>query len=139
MDLSDKLPKKKGRIEIIPLIDCMFLLLVFFVYSMMTLTLPHGISVKLPRAITAPAVQQEALTISITDADEVFLNKEMVDLETLATRIKAAHSADPSLRVFINGDTDARHGVVVKVLDILRTQSIEHVAIQTAPFDPQDQ
>jgi len=139
MDLSDKLPQKKGRIEIIPLIDCMFLLLVFFVYSMMTLTLPHGISVNLPRAATAPAIQQEALTISITDADEVFLNKEMVDLETLAARIEAAHSADPSLRVFINGDTDARHGVVVKVLDILRTQSVDHVAIQTVPFDPQVQ
>lgn len=135
MDLSDKAPNKRARIEIVPLVDCMFLLLVFFVYSMMTLTQPRAIPVKLPQAATAQAVQEEFLSISITDADEIYVDKERVSLETLAARVEAAHSADPSLRVFINGDTDARHGIVVNVLDILRTLSVEHVAIQTAPAE----
>lgn len=139
MDLSDKIPVKRARIEMVPLIDCMFLLLVFFVYSMMTLTQPRGIPVDLPHAATAPPIQKEFLSISITDADEIYLGKEKVSLDALGARIAAARSADPSVRVFINGDTDARHGVVVRVLDILRTQSIEQVAIQTAPAEPEEQ
>jgi biopolymer transport protein ExbD len=135
MDLSDKAPNKRARIEIVPLIDCMFLLLVFFVYSMMTLTQPRAIPVNLPTATTAQVVQEEFLSISITDADEIYVDKEKVSLETLAARVEAARSDDPSLRVFINGDTDARHGIVVNVLDILRTLSVEHVAIQTAPAE----
>ncbi len=138
MDLSDKVPKKKARIEIVPLIDCMFLLLVFFVYSMMTLTQPRGIPVNLPSALTAPAIQEESLSISITDSDQIYLDKEKVGLDALAVRIAAARSANPSLRVFINGDTNARHGAVVKVLDILRKMSVEHVAIHTAPAEPEE-
>jgi biopolymer transport protein ExbD len=138
MDLSDKIPQKRARMEILPLIDCMFLLLVFFVYSMMAMTQPHGIDVTLPHASTASEVPEEPLAISITDADEIYLEKEKVSLSTLKIRLAAKRAADPSLRVLIKGDTLARHGVVVKVLDILRTLSIERVAIQTAPTEPEE-
>ena len=138
MDLSDKIRIKRSRIEIVPLIDCMFLLLVFFVYSMMTLTQPRGIPVDLPPAVTAPLVREEFLTISVTDEDEIYLDKERVNLDELSARIAAARSADPSVRVFIKGDMDARHGVVVTVLDILRALSVEHVAVQTAPAEPKE-
>ncbi len=116
----------------IPLIDCMFLMLVFFVYGMLSLTQPRGIPVNLPPASTALAVQEEPMSISITDTGEFYLDKERMSLEALTARVASAHSANPSLRVIINGDTNARHGDVVKVLDILRTLAIEHVAIQTA-------
>lgn len=139
MDLSDKIPTKRARIEIVPLIDCMFLLLVFFVYSMMTLTQPRGIPLNLPKAVTASSIQEEPLSISITGADEIFVNKERVGLDELTARIGAERSANPALRVFINGDTDARHGTVIRVLDILRTLSVERVAIQTAPADLTEQ
>ena len=135
MDLSDKIPSKRARIEIVPLIDCMFLLLVFFVYSMMTLTQPRGIPLNLPKAATASSIQEESLSISINGADEIYVDKEMVSLDALAARVADAYAANPSLRVFINGDTDARHGTVVKVLDILRKLSVERVAIRTAPAD----
>ena len=133
MDLSAKIPPKRARIEILPLIDCMFLLLVFFVYSMMTMTQSRGISVNLPRASTASIIREEPLSISVTDADEIYLDKEKVSFGELKTRLVAERAADPSLRVLIKGDTLARHGTVVKALDLLRTLSIERVAIQTAP------
>jgi len=83
MDLSDKIPGKRARIEIVPLIDCMFLLLVFFVYSMMTLTQPRGIPLNLPKAATAATIQEESLSISITGADEIYIDKERVSLDAL--------------------------------------------------------
>ena len=135
MDLSKKAGVKRARIEMIPLIDCMFLMLVFFVYGMLALTQPRGIPLNLPPAFTALAIQEEPMSVSITDAGEFYLDKEKVSLDVLTARIAAAHSTNSSLRVIINGDTNARHGAVVKVLDILRTLAIEHVAIQTAPLE----
>ena len=135
MDLRDKLPTKKARIEIVPLIDCMFLLLVFFVYSMMTMTQPRGIPVKLPPAADAPTERKEFLAVSITEADEVYLEKERVDPQGLTERIAREHAINPSLRVLINGDRGARHGTVVQVLEILRKLAIQNVAIQTGPED----
>lgn len=135
MDLSEKIPPKRARIEILPLIDCMFLLLVFFVYSMMTMTQSRGISVSLPRASTASAIPEEPLSISITDANEIYLDKEKVSLDELKGRLAAERAADPSLKVLIKGDTLARHGAVVEVLDLLRTLSIDRVTIQTAPAE----
>ncbi|MBI4831223.1 MAG: biopolymer transporter ExbD [Candidatus Lindowbacteria bacterium] len=138
MDLSSKIPVKRARIEIVPLIDCMFLLLVFFVYTMMTLTQPQGIPLNLLAVRTASPIHEESLTISITDEDNVYLNNQKVSFEALAAGISAARSANPSLRVLINGDRDASHGAVVKALDILRTQSVEHVAIQTTPTEREE-
>ena len=135
MDLSDKIPAKKARIEILPLIDCMFLLLVFFVYSMMTMTLPRGISLDLPRAKSAATIREEALTISISSADEIYLDKERIKPAELGTRIAEALAANPSLKVFIKGDAHASHGTVVGTLDILRKLSVKNVAIQTAPVE----
>jgi biopolymer transport protein ExbD len=135
MDLSKKASIKRARIEMIPLIDCMFLMLVFFVYGMLALTQPQGIPVNLPRSVTAPLIREESLSVTITDTGEFYLDKEKVSLGILTSRIAAARSANPSLRVLINGDKNARHGAVVKVLDILRTLSVEHVAIQTAPAE----
>lgn len=138
MDLSDKFPTKRARIEILPLIDCMFLLLVFFVYTMMTLTQPLGIPLNLPKAGSATAIQEESLSIAISDADEIYINNELITPNLLADRIGAAVSANPSLRVFVSGDTDARHGTVVNILDILRRLSVGNVAIQTAPAEPEE-
>jgi len=138
MDLSGKMPVKRARIEIIPLIDCMFLLLVFFVYSMMTLTQPKGIPLNLPKAETTAPMQEESLNISITSSDEIYLNDEKIGLDALRTRVEAIRAVNPSVRVLINGDAGARHGTVVKVLDLLRILAIEHVAIQTAPVEPEE-
>lgn len=133
MDLRDKMPAKKGRIEIVPLIDCMFLLLVFFVYSMMTLTQPRGIPVKLPPASDAPPERNEFLAISITENGQLFLEEEQLELQDLEERLAQARSLNSSLRVLVNGDRNARHGQVVQVLDVLRRLSIQNVAIQTGP------
>jgi biopolymer transport protein ExbD len=100
---------------------------------MMTLTQPRGIPVKLPPASDAPAEQKEFLAISITEAGEIYLEEERVDLRALEERISQACARNPSLRVLINGDRNARHGLVVQALDILRRNSIATVAIQTGP------
>jgi biopolymer transport protein ExbD len=138
MDLSNKMPVKRARIEIVPLIDCMFLLLVFFVYSMMTLTQPKGIPLNLPKAETTTPMQEESVNISITSNDEIYLNNEKIGMDALRTRIEVICAANPSVRVLINGDAGARHGTVVKVLDLLRILAVQHVAIQTIPLEPEE-
>ncbi|MGE5310719.1 MAG: ExbD/TolR family protein, partial [Nitrospirota bacterium] len=59
-------PSRRGRIEMVPLIDCMFLLLVFFIYSMLSMVLHRGIKIDLPEARTAPVHKEDYLSISVT-------------------------------------------------------------------------
>jgi biopolymer transport protein ExbD len=79
------------------------------------------------------------ITVSIAGMGEIHLGEKRVSLDALAARIAAVRASNPSVRVLISGDREARHGVVVQALDILRTLSVEHVAIQTAPTEPEEQ
>jgi len=65
--------QKKARGEMIPLIDSMFLILVFFVYAMLSMVVHKGISVNLPEAATSVVSKEEYIAVSITmDGQKVF-------------------------------------------------------------------
>src|SRR6476620_9592915 len=78
---------KRTKIEIIPMIDTMFFLLVFFMLSSLALTKMMGLPVNLPKAATAPKQNSTDLTITIDKDQHVFLNKDQVDITSLAPQL----------------------------------------------------
>ena len=126
--------KKRGRIEIVPLIDVIFFLLATFVMVSLSMVKNQGIQVNLPRASTGkPQERSQAsvVTVTVTEKSRLFLGKEQVTFESLVERLKAMQREQPDLRVVFNGDELAYFGDVVKVLDQARKAGIEKVAIQT--------
>lgn len=115
----------------IPLIDSVFLILVFFIYAFLSMTVHRGLPVHLPSATAAMIDKTDYCAITINDKNEYFLNKATVDLAGLHAGLIDLYANDPDLRVYINGDQDAHHGAVVDVLDIVRTVGIENVSIET--------
>ena len=67
--------KKKARIEIIPMIDTMFFLLVFFMISTLSMTLQKGMEVNLPKASSASDDLPEQVTLTIGSKGELFFNR----------------------------------------------------------------
>ncbi len=122
---------KKPRVEMLPLIDSVFLILVFFIYAFLSMTVHRGVPVSLPTAISAQINKQDYLSITITEHDEMYLNKELKRIGDLRERLITAYTENTDLRVYINGDKNARHGLVVKVLDCVRVAGIEKVSIET--------
>jgi biopolymer transport protein ExbD len=129
---------KKARIEIIPLIDIMFFLLATFVMVSLSMVKNQGIPVRLPGASTGQSeARKDSTTISVSAAGQVFFNKDEVSLEELRTRLEAQKATVQDMKVFINGDEDARLGLAIEVLDVARNLGISKVAFETRPRDKQ--
>ena len=119
----------KARIEIIPMIDVIFFLLVFFMVSTLSMTINRGLPVNLPTAATSQKDLQENLNLTLTQEGEMFLNKEPIVLQDLGPRVKAALAREPELTVIINADGDVRHHAVVEAMDELRIAGVARLAI----------
>ena len=137
--------KRSPRIEIIPMVDVMFLLLVFYILSSLALTAQRGIPVQLPQAGSGQpgsAAAQE-LVVTITPAGEFFLNKEKVDPEKLGEAVTALAGTLPggleAVRkgsLTLNADLSVQHRLVVSAMDQLRAVGIENFGIATDPKRP---
>lgn len=126
---------KRTKIEVIPMIDTMFFLLVFFMLSSLALTKLNGISVNLPQASTAPKQAPVDLTVTIDKASRVYVNRTPVAVADLgAELLRAAKGADLARSsIVINADESVHHGLVVRCIDEARGVGISRFAIATAP------
>ena len=121
---------KRPRVEMIPLIDMFFLLLVFFIYGVFSMTMQQGILVDLPQAATATSSQEDTVAVSLTAEGAVFLNQEPVALDALAAALQAVRLRDPL--VIINADRRSPHGTVMTVLDAVRQAGLQRISLQAA-------
>ncbi len=114
----------------VPLIDMFFLLLVFFIFGVFSMTTQQGLLVDLPAARTAaPAANEEALTVSVTAEGALFLNQAPVGLSELPARLQqAARMPDPI--VTVSADRRVAHGTVIAVLDGVRQAGLSRVSFQ---------
>lgn len=137
MEFKRRRELKRTRIEIIPMIDTMFFLLVFFMLSSLALVRLNGLPVNLPRASTAPKQPASDLTITVDKDQQIYVNKEPVTLESLTT-VLVQKAGGPNVdlanaSVVINADLTVPHGIVVKCIDESRSVGITKFAIATAP------
>jgi biopolymer transport protein ExbD len=132
VQLGSKLPaENEARIEIIPLIDIMFFLLAAFMLVSLSMVNLKGVKVNLPTATTAtPDSARNLVRISVDAAGLLYLEKQLVGNNDLALALNAQQQNNPELRVLISGDRDARHGDVIRALDLVRSLGIQQVAFE---------
>jgi len=129
-----RLPRKKARIEIIPMIDTMFFLLVFFMVATLSMTLQRGMPVNLPSSASAKADIPDTVSISVTADGAVFVNKEAVPVQGLRDRLRGVQQAGTEPSVVVNADEAVRYGLVVQVLDAVKQAGLTKLAIATKPI-----
>ena len=94
----------------------------------------RGISVQLPEAQSgAPLEHRDQVVISLTDSGQLYLDKKELELSSLVSELSRLKQTEPELRVFINGDQNARLGLAIAVLDETRKLGITKVAFETRP------
>lgn len=124
---------RKARIEIIPMIDIIFFLLVFFMVSTLSMTINRGLPVNLPKAASSQQDLRESFNVTVTPDGSLFLNKEPITLAELGQRVKAGLEKEPELMVIITADDEARHGAIVAVMDEVRLAGVSRLAIAVRP------
>jgi biopolymer transport protein ExbD len=132
-------PRKKARIEIIPLIDVIFFLLATFVLFTLSLNRIQSLPVDLPFSKANPdpteVVPKDLVTLQVSDQGNLYWNKELIDVDELPPRletfIKNTQGGVDAARVLVAGDDRAKWGVTVKVLDEIRKANITKFSMET--------
>ena len=119
----------KSRIEIIPMIDVMMFLLVFFVLISLNALPALGLRVALPYAANPTHLEvTRRVTLTLTAAVEVFLDGERTSLEGVTERLRS-YARDTKLTVIISADRDAHLQPLVSVLDALKSAGVVSATI----------
>jgi biopolymer transport protein ExbD len=127
---------KKARIEIIPMIDTIFFLLVFFMISTLSMAQYRGMPVNLPKAAAGQQAPAESAAITIDKQAQIFLDKQPVDKSILGDLLGESLAKNPEMLVVINADDGVEHGRVVEVMDIARSANVAKLAIAVKPKEP---
>lgn len=127
--------KRTPRIEIIPMVDVMFLLLVFYILSSLALKHPMGIPVNLPAADSSEAAgSQQPIVLTVRPDGRYFLNKDEVSLAGLGGAVEALPGGLAAARktnIVLNADLTSQHRYVVAALDELRKLGLNDFLIAT--------
>ncbi len=130
MKFKRRVSLEKGLLDIAPLIDVIFLLLIFFMLTSSFIFQP-GIKINLPNALTSEVIQRENLVIVVTDDNSLYLDEKLIERDELSSRLEiAAKEAKP---ILIKADRKASLGKVVEVWDLCRSEGIQKLNIATTP------
>ena len=128
MKLRRSRQPKRGRIEIIPMIDVMFFLLATFMLASLSMQHLNSVKVNLPQGAAAPMKDKTRVTLAVTPDSRLFLDKKPVTLDSLAPTLKTMlNAADPS--VIVAADGAAPNGIIVQAMMKAREAGAQHFLI----------
>ncbi|HAZ10868.1 MAG: hypothetical protein A2047_00635 [Omnitrophica bacterium GWA2_41_15] len=114
-------------IDMVPLINCVYLLLIFFLLTSNFIS-QSGIKISLPKAVTSEVVQGNTIVITVTSDNRFYLNETPVTLVELKSKLEKASNAEP---ILIKADRDVTLSKVVNIWDFCRDLGIKQVNIAT--------
>ena len=119
---------RKGRIEIIPMIDVMFFLLATFMLSSLSMQNLDSLQVNLPQGQAEKLSAKTPVTLTLTSDSQIFINRTSVTLDTLAETLKPLLQ-DSEHKLIVSADNDAPQGMVVQAMLRARTAGAQHFLI----------
>jgi len=123
--------RDETRVDVTPLIDIIFQLVLFFMVSTTFVTTP-GIQVDLPRSSSDTILRERNdLNVWMTEEGSVFLNDSALSWDALSAAFRAASRRDPQTLVILKADTKIDHGRVVGIMDLARREGLFNLAIAT--------
>lgn len=130
MNFRSKRNNNKGvgsALDLTPVVDIVFNLLIFFALSLNFAAASRGIDIKLPSASSAKTIRSDQVTVNLTKEGLIFLDDKKITLEQLGPMLK--EKADKKSLVIIRADSDVEHGKVVRIMDIIKSQDLNRIAI----------
>ena len=128
MKLRKSRTDRKGRIEIIPMIDVMFFLLATFMLSSLFMQNLDSLQVNLPQGEAEKLITSKPVTLTLTSDSQIFINRIPVTLETLAITLKPL-LINSHKNLIVSADNEAPQGIVVQAMLQARSVGAEHFLI----------
>ncbi len=129
MNLRSMKMQEEPKLMIIPMIDIIFFLLVFFMISTMTMVQQNTFKVGLPQASSAQLDMNQHANITVMADGNIAFNKESLDKEQLIRRVQIELQRNPDLQIILNGDKDVNYGFVIETFDALKQAGVKKLSI----------
>lgn len=125
------LHSRPPRVEMLPLIDVVFLLLVVFIYTMLSMAVHKGLPVNLPSGDEVQIEKQAPISVTVTAAGEIFIDKRPVSLDGLLAELKTISQNDREKGVLLFADRQLDYGELFTVLDRIHQAGLYRVSLQS--------
>ena len=122
--------RKKVRIEMLPLIDIVFLLLVFFIYAMLSMAVHRGLPVLLPTSVSAKIDKELIVSVTVKSNGTVYVDKDQIDLGDLESFLKAKTISDKDVGILLFADRSLSYQNLFQVLDKIKAAGIHRISLQ---------
>jgi biopolymer transport protein ExbD len=128
-----RITRKAARIEMLPLIDIVFLLLVFFIYAMLSMAVHNGLQLDLPESSQADRSPESPLSLFIRDSDnglEIAVNNTTVTLDEVPAYLSGAMSNIDTEKVLVFAEEKVTYQQLYQVLDQLKKAGIHDISLE---------
>ena len=119
--------EENNQINILPMIDIIFVILSFFIVSSLYLVKLETIPVNLPNAETSNQEKDSLIVVTLNLDNRVFIDDKFIDISILENEIRSKLKVSDYKKVVLRADRGIKYGKVVSILDILR--KIENIKI----------
>ena len=118
------------RVEMLPLIDIVFLLLVVFIYTMLSMAVHKGMPVSLPDGEQVQPEKASPISVTVTRSGEIFVNQTPVALDDLKAIMEEHPRVDAETGVLLFADRQVAYQQLFEVLDRIRQSGLHRISLQ---------
>lgn len=119
---------EEAAVDLTPMLDVVFIMLIFFIVTT-SFVKEAGIDVNRPKAAKAQSKPSATICIAIRANGEIWMDKRAVDVERVGATVEKLLAESPTDTVIIQADKEAKHGIVVSVMDQIKLAGIDKISI----------
>jgi biopolymer transport protein ExbD len=123
-----RLPQEEAEINITPMLDIVFIMLIFFIVTT-SFTKETGAQITKPEAEQSVRLQKGTILIGIRPNDDIWMNKRQIEVREVRSMVERAKAENPEGSVVIIADKGSRIGVVTQVMDQVKMAGVQGIAI----------
>jgi biopolymer transport protein ExbD len=120
----------EATVDMSPLIDCVFILLIFFIVTT-TFVEETGVEVNKPDAATASALEKNSVLIALTAEGQVIYGGKEIGISGVQREVKRALAADQDVPVIVQADKDSKTDLLIRIIDEAKLADAKKISVAT--------
>ena len=120
--------EEEAQIDMTPMLDIVFIMLIFFIVTT-SFVKPSGLDYTKPEASTATKKPSATTFIGVSKTGTIMMENRLVDIERVTANVERMLAEAPEAAVLIQADKDAKHGLVIKVMDSVKKAGVDKISV----------
>ncbi len=121
-------PPEEQAIDLTPMLDVVFILLIFFIVTA-SFVRETGVEIAQPRALTSTSQEAAQILLGIDANDEIWIDRRRIPLEAVRAQVERLRTENPNSAAVIQADVRSSSGLLVEVMDRVRLAGVEQIAV----------